>query len=1587
MTKRMSMLFAVVLLFQTIASSLFLPQQAFAESHTENDMEETIFNHLSVVDMEGDQVTEDTEDGSNVQVNINWDTKNKNVKPGDTYLISLPDSVQISDQQEGKLLQEEITVGEYEVSPQGEVLAEMTDAVESYPEANGEITVNAVYVNNQTKDEEVSKEKENSEVENNNEVDEKDKEVSEEKNEATEITKNIITDVSLKQQLEDGTEKDLQPGEEIVVDSPYDAFKVSIQYNLELPKDHEYGAGSTYAIDVPAYFDLKGLPQGPHDLVHEKEEKFGEYVIKNGKVVITFNEEIESNADIRGSINLDTKFDAHYEGPADGETISFPVKDDQSIDFPVQFKPEKENNKSKDEEVSKEKENNEVENNNKIDENDKKASEEKNQENKKKQDKKAETKQNKASEATEITKNIITDVNMKQQLEDGTEKDLQPGEEIVVDSPYDKFKVSIQYDFALPNDHEYGAGSTYAIDVPAYFNLKGLPQGPHDLVNGSGVKFGEYVIKDGKVVITFNEEIERNSDIRGYIKLDTKLDAHYKGPADGETISFPVEDDQSIDFPIKFKPKGKEIDKKGVPNQAYNTKEITWTVDFNKSLEQIDHAVLKDQTSGSQAFVDGSLEVYKIYMNADGTIDESRTEKFADHDFGEDFPLQLGNIDSAYRVVYKTKITDDEGKKYTNTATLDGDNTDPVEASAEVNVRRGSALEKKSIGYVGEDQLITWEVKYNYNEKSITKDKAILTDILGNNQKLVDESFEVYEVNIDPKTGKEKQGDQIEDYKVEKTTDGFQLKFDDDIDKAYKIIYQTKAKDRVEAGDTIENTIKDENGHEKNGKQNVNQQILVKKNFGSNYKDKFTKWRVTINQDEYLMQNVSLVDKLPVGFTPRDIKITHGGQDLTNDTDFNWNFDERTHELKVHFNKAIDKKLVIEYTTDIDFDKAEPNHKKNQFKNHVNMKWTTEDGDSKEKQGSAVFNPGNYTKDNGFKNGSYNPTTKEITWSIGVNYNKKKLDNAVVEDFIQGNQNFNIDSVRVFHMNLKSGNNGIEIGKELTKDEYAIHEAENEKGEKGFRVELGDINTPYYITFTTDLNDTLVYKNYENMATVKSDNNGSYNLKASVQPTNGGSYTDKSVQQDKENGRIAHWNLNINFAQSTVSNVSVTDTPSSNQKILTETIKLYPTKVSADPNKVEIDKGSGPLKEGEDYTLTFEKNEFNDIVSFTLKFTDKKISEAYVLQYDTYIVSNGGDGKIKNQANFEGDETKEVKTDDSVNKKIDVSNIEGGIDGKTGNLEILKVDAETDDPLSDAVFELYNKTKNGTFLISAKSTDQDGKVVFTNLQYGDYILKEKAAPDGYVVGINDQKTVNVDDKVSEVTIKNHQIIYEAQLTKVDAEENKTLKGATFELQQKVDGKFKTMKKGLKTDDKGVIHVEDLEPGEYQFVETKAPEGYLLDGEPIPFTIGEKEIEPVKVTAKNNAIETTAIKGEKHWKDGNSKDRPEMIKVDLLQDDKVYKTTEVTAEDNWKYSFSDLPKTDASGNAYEYSVQEQAVEGYETTIEGSDITNVRTGETNVSVTKTWKDDNAKDRPASITVELVQNGKVIDSKEVTAETDWK
>ncbi|WP_144467818.1 Cna B-type domain-containing protein, partial [Bacillus toyonensis] len=138
---------------------------------------------------------------------------------------------------------------------------------------------------------------------------------------------------------------------------------------------------------------------------------------------------------------------------------------------------------------------------------------------------------------------------------------------------------------------------------------------------------------------------------------------------------------------------------------------------------------------------------------------------------------------------------------------------------------------------------------------------------------------------------------------------------------------------------------------------------------------------------------------------------------------------------------------------------------------------------------------------------------------------------------------------------------------------------------------------------------------------------------------------------------------------------------------------------------------------------------------------------------------------------------------------------------------------------------------------------------------------------------------------------------------------------------------------------------------------------------------------------NTKVGETKVEGTKIWKDDNAKDRPEMIKVDLLQNGKVVDTKEVTAATNWKYTFEKLQAYDANGVAYKYEVKEQAVAGYESKVNGTDITNTKVGETKVEGTKTWKDDNAKDRPEMIKVDLLQNDTVIATQEVSKATGWK
>lgn len=103
---------------------------------------------------------------------------------------------------------------------------------------------------------------------------------------------------------------------------------------------------------------------------------------------------------------------------------------------------------------------------------------------------------------------------------------------------------------------------------------------------------------------------------------------------------------------------------------------------------------------------------------------------------------------------------------------------------------------------------------------------------------------------------------------------------------------------------------------------------------------------------------------------------------------------------------------------------------------------------------------------------------------------------------------------------------------------------------------------------------------------------------------------------------------------------------------------------------------------------------------------------------------------------------------------------------------------------------------------------------------------------------------------------------------------------------------------------------------------------------------------------------------------------------------------LNANTGWHGTFKNLRKTDSTGKDYTYSVEEEKMEGYTSSVTGDvtngfTITNVHSEKTCVSGEKTWNDANNQDgiRPSKITVNLLRNGEKIDLREVSEQTQWK
>ena len=146
----------------------------------------------------------------------------------------------------------------------------------------------------------------------------------------------------------------------------------------------------------------------------------------------------------------------------------------------------------------------------------------------------------------------------------------------------------------------------------------------------------------------------------------------------------------------------------------------------------------------------------------------------------------------------------------------------------------------------------------------------------------------------------------------------------------------------------------------------------------------------------------------------------------------------------------------------------------------------------------------------------------------------------------------------------------------------------------------------------------------------------------------------------------------------------------------------------------------------------------------------------------------------------------------------------------------------------------------------------------------------------------------------------------------------------------------------------------------------------------------------------NKLDLTTISGSKTWNhtsaDGVTApeaEKPDQIIIHLHANGEKIDEMVVTEDDNWSWTFADLPKYNENGEEIQYSVHEQPIRDYDSETVGYDINNTYApNHRNLPVYKVWNDDNNRDglRSQEIRVFLLADGTQIDEAVLNDANGW-
>ncbi|MGF2116260.1 Spy0128 family protein [Enterococcus casseliflavus] len=360
----------------------------------------------------------------------------------------------------------------------------------------------------------------------------------------------------------------------------------------------------------------------------------------------------------------------------------------------------------------------------------------------------------------------------------------------------------------------------------------------------------------------------------------------------------------------------------------------------------------------------------------------------------------------------------------------------------------------------------------------------------------------------------------------------------------------------------------------------------------------------------------------------------------------------------------------------------------------------------------------------------------------------------------------------------------------------------------------------------------------------------------------------KNGSQNAENNRLIDWEVMINADSRKIHNAVVTDTINYNQHTF---LRDADDAVIVDVYEAVLNNGT--WEKGEKVTFTNEDNPkiTSDVVAGTQSLViafeemiDKPYFIVYQTQLDPGILNNE---RVTNNVNLTGSEI-EIHT---VTKEITIKSTDGSgtSSGTNGSLTIVKYDADGTKERGideEAVFQLSRKNAQNTYevilsnlVVKNNQIMENGNAIdrIDNLRYGDYMIQEITAPEGYERDAT-QYTFTISDKevnyVFELANKREIKETTHALNVQKLLDGRELKDGefTFYLVDEAGSVILTQT----NDGNGQVTFDDItynEPGEYHYtIREKA------DSDPT-ITYTDKELKvTVTVTEEDNQLIATAV---------------------------------------------------------------------------------------------------------------------------------